>query len=383
MEYFKQPLKIGVIDNDIEPQVLKTLVPYYLGKTTIVSCGKADSAKTFVTPGAELPFHHSTLCTALLIESLYEKNVLDRVQIVNLSISDELGKNTFQGLENALDYCISNNFNIVSVSIGVLNLLYARRMLPLLKSIKSTIIVSAASNDFTLTYPAAFSTVIGVKRATHEKGIGITVVKNPTDGIELVISYTETSILSRLRKEYQLNCEYSNSILVPRVCAEIAGNIIKNKGKLTKHSVLRTFMKNSDSSVEDQGWDIIFRKNPDDSIPVVLFQYDRVNQSNQCYLLKRLQETFEANGYSCSILCDCIVKSDFENGWYKTDPINIGRGIEYYLNVISDGVLFLLLYNEIAEGFYYDMSFEEEVLPHYLNEQGVNILYSQIIESLS
>ncbi len=383
MKHFDLPLKIGVIDDEIEPQVLKMLVPYYSGEVSIIQCNRMGPIQAMATTKVNLPVNHSTLCTALLIEGLHKENILDKVKITNISIESGFGEKRLQGLISALDYCNRHTFDILSVSVGVLNLLYAKQMLPLLQQIKKTLIVSAASNDFSLTYPAAFSAVIGVKRAVHKIKKRIEVVKDPVDGIELIRMYSETPILCRLNREYQLNYEDSNSILVPQVCAEVACHVLQNNMELTKNSVLCTFAKLSGLRGTDHKKDYYFNKESDNSVPVVLFRYDRAKQKDSYDLLKRLQGIFEDRGYSCAILCDFIKDSDFENGWYRVCSKNIEQEVEYYLNVTSDSILFLLLSNETTESFNYDMSISEEALSYSLNEQEMDKLFIKIVVALS
>lgn len=383
MDQINLPIKIGIIDNEVDRRMLKTLVPYYSGNIAIIPCEKGEPEKTMLANKLQLPVNHSTLCTALLIEGLHKNNILDKVQITNISIANRFGENTFQGLMNALDYCNVYKFDILSLSVGVLSLPYAKRMVPLLQELRKTVVVSAAANDFSLTYPAAFSAVIGVKRAVYKTNQWIEVVDNPLDGVEIIMSYTKTSILHRLSKEYQLNYENSNSILVPQVCAEIANHIIKRKMEPSKKSVLKTFARLLGSNDINSIKNYLSNKELDDCVPIVLFQYESANQKDRYYLLKRLQETFERNGYSCAILCDFIDVSDFEHGWYRISSENIDQEKEYYLNVISDSIILLLLSDEIKVNFSYDISIGDKALSYPTNEQEIEKFYNKLVDILS
>lgn len=383
MKELGMPLKIAIIDDAIESKILKFLVPYYEGDTNVIQCEGTKVVGELSTPRVQLPVNHGTLCTALLIEGLHNRNILDKVQICNISIANENGNNTLQGLIEALEYCSHHKFHMISMSVGVLNLLYAKQLIPLLHHLNNAVIVAATANDFLLTYPAAFQTVIGVKRAVNKMRNLIEVSKEPPDGIELIMSYTKTPILSKIEKEYGLTYEDSNSILVPQICAEIADYALRSKMKLTKESVLQLFTKSWGFGRNNEYQHSFAGKESSDSIPVVLFQYDITYQNNRYELLQRLQKHFEKEGYSCAILCDFIKVSDFENGWYKIGSKNIKDEIAYYLNLVSDSVLFLLINNNIAWDYCFDMLIEEDMLCNSINNEDVAGLFDRIVTALS
>lgn len=381
MKRLNLPLKIGVIDDQINLQVLKNLVPYYLEEKSIISCHSIDSES--ITIKTDLPVNHSTLCTALLIEGLYMKKILNKVQIMNISITNRYGEKTLHALISALDYCNKHDFDILSISVGVLNLLYAKQMIPLLQQGKETIVVAAAANNFSLTYPAAFPTVIGVKRAVHNTKKQLQVVKNPIDGIDLIMSYTDTPLLYRLRREYKLDYQDSNSILVPRVCAEITDIVIQSGTKLTKEDILCFFSKLARSGSFCVNLDYSSKKIQYKNVPIVLFYYNDKNKNDRYHLLKKLQRKFEIKDYSCSILCDFILKSDFENGWYKIYTENIAQEINYYTNMTTDSIIFLLINSKTEESFCYDILINDRILPHSTSKEEIDKLFIRIIDTLS
>jgi len=171
--------------------------------------------------------------------------------------------------------------------------------------------------------------------------------------------------------------------LVPQICAEIANYALQSMIKLTKESVLQLFTRSCGFSKNNAYQHYFARKESSDSIPVVLFQYDIMNQNNRYELLRRLQTHFEKEGYSCAILCDFIKESDFENGWYKTGSQNIQDEIAYYLNLVTDSILFLLINNKIAGDYCFDMLIEEDMLCNSIDNETVARLFDKIVTAMS
>lgn len=295
-------MKIAVIDDEIDIKILEELVPYYSKHIPVITCGSVRYGKSSnkLIPSV----NHGTLCTALLVEALYKRNLSDQVEIINLSIENEVGKNNLSILTNALRYCIAGSFDIVSMSLGVYHLLYAKQMLPLLHQLQNrTVIVAAAANDFKLAYPAAFPCVIGVKRSSQTETKLIRVLHNPVDGIEVIAAYAETPVLSSITKKYDLNYEASNSILVPQICAEMAFRVAQSEIRLSKDQLLAILggplITEEDLKITAEH---LLVEDCEESIPSLLFQYGTVNRDYIYTLGKKLQLEFEIQGYSCAVL---------------------------------------------------------------------------------
>lgn len=180
------PVKICVIDDWIDWKALHKLVPYYQEHFPVKKLEGSGGYKG-TTSSPSLPITHGTLCTALLIEGLHEKGVWEQVEISGLMMNHEYASHSFRTLIRALQFCITQKYNIISMSLGMYHLLYAKQMIPLLHQLQSrAVLVAAASNDLKLTYPAAFPCVLGVKRQVCKSNVSqklIRLVHNPIDGI--------------------------------------------------------------------------------------------------------------------------------------------------------------------------------------------------------
>lgn len=379
------PVKICVIDDRIDWEVLHKLVPYYQKRFSVKELEGNGGNKG--TPSSSFPLRvtHGTLCTALLIESLHEKETLEQVVISGLMMNHGYSNHSLPTLIRALQYCITEKYDIISMSLGMYHLLYAKQMIPLLHQLQSrAVLVAAASNDLKLTYPAAFPCVLGVKRQIGNNGVSQKLVKlvhNPIDGIELVVPYTETAVLKSLKDKYNLNYETSNSILVPQICAEIAYILTQNQMLPPKESIPALFnvqtVKAEEFGEAASALPIAVSEN---DIPVLLFRYAIQDYDYVMLLGQRLQNQFEYKGYTCAILCDFFSQSDFETGWYHLSKRDVNNCIRYYQKVVSDSAVLIFANRELAEQISYDLVIDYGTLS---DDMDIKSLFNRIIDDFS
>lgn len=362
----KTILKVGIIDEGIDTSILDDLVPYSYTPPSVFLC---ESCYNFYKDRHGLPFSHGTLCTALFIEALYNLHIMEDVKLIDLPITTAEGEKPLKNLLNALEFCANHNFDIISMSVGIKHLAYAKQMLTVLQRLDKSIIVAAAANDFGLTYPAAFSEVIGVKRSGYARTV-LEIVDFPSDGIEVVLPYRETDVLQKLREKYSLDYRSSNSILTPQISALIAKELLlansckgdlkskQNVQRLAKNkSVQRTIpskntvlemLKHLPGTYTHQGTFICSgQKSEASEIPVVLIEYGDMDYHHKKNFTAAMQKEFEILGYSCYVLHDLLDHCVFENGWYKVIISRLSNYVQYYQNLVSDGVI-LLLINRMA-----------------------------------
>lgn len=382
-------LKICVIDNKLDRSVLNELLPSYCGDLNELKLEEKSGLEDNGTSRPTIPVTHGTLCTALLIESLEKEDILEQSDITVLSMGEASSIHSLQSLIRSLQYCERKRFDIVSVSMGMYHLLYARQMLPLLRQIgEKTIIVAAASNDFKLTYPAAFPSVLGVKRdplCTTSINSTVKYVHDPADGIEVIAPYIETSVLRTLRHKYNLTYEGSNSILVPQVCARIAAAFVKKSEKLHKGQIAELFDEETNGNIELlqtlSTYPGVSQSN--DSQPVILFPYSSQKKENILRLGKRLQHSFEEEGYACAILFDFLVNADFENGWYPLRKTEVRKCIQYYSEIVSSSTLLIFLQSELSGMIQSDFTVNLDLLSPNINDDELNALFKLLLNSLS
>lgn len=331
-------VRIAVIDDGLDKEKLKEL----LNEETQINIHICDDLYNFSYDLYGLPINHCTICTALLLEGLIRHNIDKAVEITCIPITNYKGEKNLKNLILSLDYCAKQKFDIISMSIGLLNHLYTIPLINRINNVKDTIIVCAASNDFTITFPACLSAVIGVKRNRYNKENII--VKDPIDGIDMVKSYNDTSLLLNIKKKYKINYENSNSILVPQICAEIAKTMITSpkliKGKTQLLNTIKgyTMKKIYNVSMSDSGID-------KQEIPIISIEY-----TNKDYIIKKqityiIKSELETKGFSCSIIHDRLTRSDFNNSWFKIETSSLCEHLKYYQRFLNDSFLILLIDN--------------------------------------
>jgi len=99
--------------------------------------------------------------------------------------------------------------------------------------------VAAAANDYSITYPACFKNVIGVKSTpyTNKSSDIINVIKPPCDGIEIEAWLSDSQVLNNCKTSYSVEYPKSNSIMVPLVASELSRILLEN-GRTEKNQLL-------------------------------------------------------------------------------------------------------------------------------------------------
>lgn len=368
----KKSINICVIDEPLNLHLLQVLIGYNHNNIALIQ-----------NAGTSLEFaqmSHGTLCTALLLEALCKHRIEHYVHIVHFSITDNSGEKSLTQLLEALKYCEANEIDIISMSVGLLGRIYTKNMCSALDRLKRTIVVAAASNRFALTYPAALPQVLGVKRKLKGTGTGqIEWIDNPVDGIELVADLPETSVVEKLREQYDYCISESNSVLVPQICAQLAVEMLENPFFVrTKKAALICLAKAPRSKVvEDYTLPEIPNLDKEDWIPAIMLPYNCSTAHTVFDLAISLQQKFEREEYPCAILSDQYSQSDFQRGWYTLDASYPENCLVYYRRAIADGLI-LAPANRNSK--------IKPVCDWYIERQentSVTILYSKILQHFS
>lgn len=325
---------VAIIDEGIDILKINEFFPNILVKIRLV-----ENTYNFIDE--DLFINHGTLCTALFLEKIKEYNLLEKVEITCFPITKRDGSKSIDELMKVLTYCQRKHFDFILMSIGLKNMIYAKKLSNCINKVSKSILLASESNDLKISYPASLPTVIGIKRA--EKNLNdITVAESSYDGIELLVPYYKTSILTFLKSQYNLDYSMSNSILVPYVAAKII-NIVNNlKLKtVTKKDILSFFMKKINNK------EMINRKNEEKAIVVI--DYTECNYIILKENLIRLQNIFVENMYNCYVLTDNIEYSNFEIQWLKLFSPNINEDICNYCNVIYNGLVILFVNHYLSQ----------------------------------
>lgn len=296
-------IHICIIDESLNLTELNEFHPYAPRDINILQTGEKPSPW----------FSHGTLCTGLLIESINALDILKYVSITHISISNSEGNRDYKKIISALKLCSKMDFDIVSMSIGSSVCNRGKDMVPLIGMMEHTIMICAAANDFSIVYPAALPSVIGVKRARVDDAPRIGVATEPADGIELIINLPLSDYLQKRSNALCEDFSESNSVLVPRICGILAHEMMKKQIRMTKGEAISFFSRIGQSSVESK-FALPQRVPPieSESLPPIVFFPKRADHRAQMSTINLLQEKFEYNGYPCSIISDTLPSSDFQ-----------------------------------------------------------------------
>lgn len=317
-------IKICLLDGVLDKNILGELIDYTDVQLNVV--------QDEISQKASLHINHAALCLSLLIEEIRLMRIQDKVEITYLSATNEDGSLSLNRLLSSLEYCQSQEFDIISMSLGVIKRSKGKQIFSCIEKIKKAILVAAASNDFSLTYPAAFQQVLGVKRGKQKTSYYIDRIYNPYDGIEVVANLPANTVVKRIEKKFYFPCHESNSLLAPRISGIIAYHILSNSGFLSKDILLTKMATSSRFALQDDCELLSQDELPlDEQTPIVLLPYTaNCEKSRISRVLIKVQHAMEQLGYSCAIICDWLSISDYVSGWYRLEIGFSQQMITYY-----------------------------------------------------
>lgn len=241
---------------------------------------------------------HGTLCMLLLLKALHNQGVLNQVKVSHFSVSAKNERLSYNQLLNALDYCFQKEIDILSLSIGLTNRHELDGMVKRIRKLDHTLIIAAAANSFSLTYPAALAEVLGVRRSLRKNSPIFERRYQPPDGTEIIANYSR-SILQEIAPNFGNTFENSNSVIVPQIVAVVAKKAIEYKQFPTKAFALSVLTADL-VSTDTEKYEL---PNPDrlsenDMIPIILLpgQVDII----MVPLSRPLPEKMREPGYSNS-----------------------------------------------------------------------------------
>ena len=298
---------------------------------------------------------HGTLCTSLLMSSVQAYNISNQVHIVHFSISTCEEPRSYAKLLKAFDFCASEKIDILSLSVGVSDRLCAPEMCGHMKKLADTLVVATAANTFSLTYPAAFSEALGVKRSLLPEMTKYVRSQQSPDGIELVANLPTNVIVNEFQENYGIVCVDSNSVIAPQVCADIAFKSLEFDKRPTKELALNWLAREVMADERIYDFPRLSAKEDDDKSPVIFLPRGTTGDTQLLNQVFELQNQFESRGYVCGIISDMFHSCDFKRGRYRLDSTNIVKCIDFYQNVTSKNPLLLLSNNTLINEEISDM----------------------------
>lgn len=325
-------IEICVADEFADISIIKTLIPE---GQNIRQISEIEGVAYPLT-------NHGTLCTALLANSLHHLELANCVNITHFSISTSQTGRSYEMLLKAFDYCGEHNVDILSLSVGLSNRIYSQEMWSHISNLSHTLIVAAASNSFTLTYPAAFSEVLGIKRAESAGMPKYTQRFLPPDGIEVIANFPANFLVDVFQKEYGIICCNSNSVLPPQVCAEIVAKYIETGKEPTKDLALKWLTNGLETKEEKFYLPCSSKKKDDEKIPIILLPYTDSIAGEALEKAQELKRVFEKNDYACAIISEIFDVCDQIYGFYRLDLEQCTECIKYYQSALSDSLILVL-----------------------------------------
>jgi hypothetical protein len=167
-------MNVAIIDDGIDEVVLNA----YNGSVSnyISQDGKISPTKQHKEPT------HGGMCAGIFYETT------GRLPDVSICLPrDDVGRCNVNDLALALDWCASNNIDLVNLSMGTTRFFDSYILHNAMEHITNsgTILIAGANNNGLLTYPAVFDSSIGVCCNYELKTNEIAYIDNPFDGINI------------------------------------------------------------------------------------------------------------------------------------------------------------------------------------------------------
>lgn len=184
--------------------------------------------------------NHGCICYQILYEN--SKDIDYSLHCIKV-IDDKEKIGSIKNLIIALEWCLENNIQIISMSVGTRNIADGERLSSIVHRLyeNGSIIVAAFNNDNTLTYPAAFEDVIGVyldKKETLPLN-SYAYLENSDKNLDIIARYN----LINVEKRMGIKIKEYNSYIVPFIVSIIL-RMKENDGKVTSKNV-REYLRNA------------------------------------------------------------------------------------------------------------------------------------------
>ena len=207
-------MKIVIIDTGIKQSFVQYVDEFYYIEGQEVCKGNKDTEND-----------HGGICAAII------KNYFIESEIVSMQILDENGKTDIDRLLLALEWCLKQEINIVSLSLGSVFSEDKVKMESVISKLlkKDIVLVAAANNANTVTYPASMEGVIGVKCDLSGTLAAEQIFVDTEDIRNIEVTVGSLKDCDGLK---QYNLGYHNSFVVPYVTAQIAKKFKRGKNPL-------------------------------------------------------------------------------------------------------------------------------------------------------
>ncbi|MDF2541694.1 MAG: in-like serine protease [Herbinix sp.] len=312
---------------------------------------------------------HGTICYKVFKDRVGSRYDLSSVQILD----DRMYSTDIDSLILALKWCNQNSIKLINLSLGTKIFFDIDKLLPIINDLAEAgvIIVCACNNSNTITFPACFENVIGVRHDTAEiYKTNFLYLPNPYDKID-IIAYSESMHVTLYEKDYScdMNCFINkdmagncnrfditnvsqslssspcNSNAAPLITAIICNLIAEGITDLKniRSELVRTSLKG------EQLYTYEFCKSKLRSwkkmkVPIVLYDCEQDADHSKEFILELLGK-FKADGYQAVCFTDLFetdIASHFFNiTYWKT--VSLGDNIDLYFNFTDADIIVMIL----------------------------------------
>lgn len=333
-------IRIAIIDDGISEDFWRE----YFHTSKNVLCLEIHNGNCKCQAKKKEEITHGTVCTAILLEYIKKIQVIQNVELISISIKNIYNEQNIFSFYQALRWCVNKHVDIILMSIGLKNFLYAKSLVPIIKKAyhAGIVMIAASSNDDCITYPACFENVIGVK-TIRNSGFAqdyLRIIFQPEDGIEIIGGFSASNVLKYISQNYSVEFDISNSFIVPYVASFIS-KILLNNGKIGKKKIL-DLLPQFGYSIKTNKYELEKNKI---NIPVIGIFY-KILEKNITDIMEEIIDEFKNKRYSCICLSMDEGVSNFEKGYIRIESgVNVYRKIEYYKFLFRNNSLIILLAN--------------------------------------
>lgn len=261
--------KVAIIDNGVSDEYKE-----YVKQKLIVTGNGIEESKEYGSTNM-----HASTCIYIL------KKYYSSCQIYNIDIFSDNGEADVNYLNQALQWCLENKMDVVSLSIGTSCFEDVKIILPIINKLleNKICIIASANNCNSVTYPASLDGVIGVKcdlSGTLNAG-ELFVDASDIRNIEVTVGS-----LMEINEFRKLELGFNNSFVVPYVVSKVCCAKEINQDVYTYLN--RQSKKNIDSKFYVNSFPVMYKPNP------IILKFEMGDYS----VLSRVIDLFQEKGYS-------------------------------------------------------------------------------------
>lgn len=260
---------------------------------------------------------HGTACYQIFCN--YVKSKYHLISIIVLGGESSIGSKS--DLLVALNWCASNNIDLIHMSMGTRQYSDFADISEAIKKLSKTVIVAACSNRNTITFPACLPTVIGVRHCNIKSLKGrYLFVTMPYDLIE-IMTYSES---------------HSNSLAAPMISAYACDYLAEGYSDL--NIIIEKLKEESVQNASLLCYSVykeLFFKWEEIDVPVIVVSSNIQNVSKVVEKIKNLVNVFIKKGFRAICLSET----------QETDVEALIFSMDLQMDEISSADLMRLLHN--------------------------------------